>query len=144
MDAKQYFLMPFKKVLDFKSKTNRKDFWLGTLFLAIVSFGAALVGLQIQNSVNSNLDVVIGAICGLVFLYALVAVYALGARRLNDRGDDPRILWAIPIANVLPIVAINYFESFFYLFFILKIYIAFHFLYLFCTNEKDKNVKKTK
>jgi len=144
MDAKQYFLMPFKKVLDFKSKTNIKDFWLGTLFLAIVVFGVALIGFEIQSIVNSNLDVAIGAICGLVFLYALVAVYALGARRLNDRGYDPRILWAIPIANILPIVAINYFESLFYLFFILKIYITFHFLYLFCTNGKVKNVKKTK
>jgi uncharacterized membrane protein YhaH (DUF805 family) len=144
MDAKQYFLMPFKKVLDFKSKTNIKDFWLGALFLAIVVICLALIGLKIQNIVSSDLDIAIGAICGIVILFALVALYALGARRLNDRGDNPHILWAIPIANILPIVSINYFESLFYLFFLIKIYIIFHFLYLFCTNTKDKNGKKAK
>lgn len=144
MDAKQYLLMPFKKAFDFKSKTNRKDFWLGIVFLAIAVFLPAYPLMQIQHLVNETLKIVLGGIYGIYILYGLTALYALGARRLNDRGNNPQILWAIPITNILPIVAINYFENLFYILFLLKMYTGFHFLYLFCTNAKVKNVKKTK
>jgi len=144
MDAKQYFLMPFKKAFDFKSKTNRKDFWLGIVFLAIAVFLPAFPLVQLQFLVNETFKIVLGGVYGIYMLYGLTALYALAARRLNDRGNKPRILWAIPITNILPIIAINYFENLFYLLFLIKIYTGFHFLYLFCTNKKVTIVKRTK
>ena len=75
MDAKQYLLMPFKKAFDFKSKTNRKDFWLGIVFLAIAVFSDLSLSMLFYNELHFSDSNFTFYVFELSALYLYVYIY---------------------------------------------------------------------
>lgn len=67
----------------FDGRITRKEFWVGTVLLAIVAFAILVASLWIAGETDYTAIRLNGFVITLVFLYPLLAVWV---KRLHDRG----------------------------------------------------------
>lgn len=91
------------KYLSFRGRANRLRYWLTTLVLWVVSFGAAMVAVFLMAT--PVLGVVGTVLAGVLIVVVAVAGLANGARRLHDRGKSAwwlLVFVAVPLLLSMP------------------------------------------
>lgn len=86
-----YYLEPFKRLLDFNGKSNNKQFWIFFLTNFIIFL---LLGF-LRNPLN--IPLYIGDIFRIILF---LPILSLGFRRLNDAGMN-KWLFLIPFVNLI-------------------------------------------
>lgn len=110
----EWMILPFKRFLDFRGRSRRKEFWMYTLFIVIISVVLSIVDsvLGLGGDMSGASDVtdgsvaVSGALSGglLSNLFALVTLIpslAVSVRRLHD---TDRTGWWV-VLPLLPLLA---------------------------------------
>lgn len=109
----EWMILPFKRYFDFKGRSRRKEYWMYTLFVVIVSFVLAFLDtmLGLGGSATGDADLTgtsagaSGALSGglLSNIFSLATVIpslAVGVRRLHDL--DRSGWWILlPLAPIL-------------------------------------------
>lgn len=76
----EWMLKPFHQYADFKGRARRKEYWLFTLFIIIVSLVLSFIDHTAGFTLGSNTGVL-----GFIFYLAIfVPSLAVGVRRLHD------------------------------------------------------------
>lgn len=91
----QYMLMPLKRYAQFQGRSRRKEYWLYTLFLVIVSVILGVIDFAILSSGSG-----VGFLGLLFSLATLLPSLAVSVRRLHDTN---RSGWWILIA-LIPLI----------------------------------------
>ncbi|CAB4876122.1 MAG: DUF805 domain-containing protein [Actinobacteria bacterium] len=106
----------FSKYATFDGRAKRSEFWWWYLFetLAVLVFmlpAALFIGLSAGNGSEANgaplaIGIILYVVGGLVALALLVPTYAVGCRRLHDRGQSGwlQLLILVPCGNIALIV----------------------------------------
>lgn len=107
----------FAKYATFEGRAKRSEFWWWIVFQIIVvavpmTIGAVFLALSVPpdggdpNAAMVSLGVIFYAIGGIVSLALLVPTYAVGCRRLHDRGQSGwlQLLVLVPCGNIALIV----------------------------------------
>lgn len=106
-----WMLLPLKRYADFQGRSQRKEFWMFTLFVALVVFGLQiLAGIFAAGSmsVDPNTGAVVGGaglgLIGIVLLLFYLAIIvpsiAVAVRRMHDQ-DKSGWFILIPIYNLI-------------------------------------------
>ena len=106
----------FSKYGDFSGRARRSEFWWWYLFVIIVTLIPVLIGVVIlvASSASSGeaagapavIAIVMYVIAGLISIALLVPTYAVGCRRLHDKGISGwlQLLVLVPCGNIVLIV----------------------------------------
>lgn len=107
----------FAKYATFEGRAKRSEFWWWIVFQIIVvavpmTIGAVFLALSVSpdggdpNAAMVSLGVIFYVIGGIVSLALLVPTYAVGCRRLHDRGQSGwlQLLVLVPCGNIALIV----------------------------------------
>lgn len=93
----KWYIMAFKKFLDFSGRSRRKEFWMFVLFNMIAAFVLGLIdNFVIGVPEGSNM----GYLTGAYSLITIIPSIALCIRRLHD--TDHRGWWLL--INIIPVV----------------------------------------
>lgn len=106
----EWMILPFKRYFDFKGRSRRKEYWLYTLFIVIVSIVLSIVdvALGLGGSASGDADVTgasveaSGALSGgmlsnLFSLATFIPSLAVSMRRLHDLDRSGWWVW-LPVA----------------------------------------------
>ena len=96
-----WMLMPLRRYAEFSGRSQRKEYWMYTLFLFIVSIVIGII--EGILGINTMIGGVYGPLTVLLLLGTLVPSIAVGIRRLHD---TDRSGWWLLIALVPLIGAI--------------------------------------
>lgn len=109
----EWMLMPYRRYADFSGRSRRMEYWMFTLFVAIVySACAALMfvgGFSFSPDGNSEPGVLFWLGAGLIGLFALgtlVPMVAVVVRRLHDRDMSGWWYLGAVVAGMIPFVGI--------------------------------------
>ncbi|WP_422058671.1 DUF805 domain-containing protein [Sphingomonas sp.] len=89
----EWMILPFKRYFDFSGRSRRKEYWMYTLFVVIVSIVLAIVdsALGLDGGATGDADMTgpasaaRGGLLGNIFALAtLIPSLAVGVRRLHD------------------------------------------------------------
>ncbi|ANU13872.1 Integral membrane protein [Planococcus halocryophilus Or1] len=76
------FLDVFKKTLDFKSRSRRKEYWMFILFTSIISIVLSIIEIALSLEIAPNL----GLLSTIFTLIILIPSLSVTVRRLHDIG----------------------------------------------------------
>ena len=106
----------FSKYADFSGRAKRSEFWWWYLFVIIVTLVPILLALIILAATSSAigessgapvvLAIILYVLAVIVSLALLVPTYAVGCRRLHDKGISGwlQLLILVPCGNIVLIV----------------------------------------
>jgi uncharacterized membrane protein YhaH (DUF805 family) len=107
----EWMLMPYRRYADFSGRSRRQEYWMFTLFVAIVY--AAGLGLMFAGGFSFNPDgtgepgVLFWVGAGLIGLFALgtfIPMIAVVVRRLHDRDMSGWWYLGAIVAGLIPFV----------------------------------------
>lgn len=76
------FLDVFKKTLDFKSRSRRKEYWMFILFTSIISIVLSIIEIALSLEIAAD----IGLLSTIFTLIILIPSLSVTVRRLHDIG----------------------------------------------------------
>lgn len=96
------FFSAVSKSTNFKDRTDRQEYWLSLLgWLTFFGIGAVLTAI-ITSIVGEEAAILFG----ILFIWALVQLFALMARRLHDVGISGKLLWFLIIYPLIPFAVV--------------------------------------
>lgn len=84
----EWMLMPFKRYADFNGRSQRMEYWMFTLFIAIIAFALVLLaGLfgGLSDSADGGMSMVLIVPLALLVLATIVPSIAVTVRRFHDQ-----------------------------------------------------------
>ena len=84
----KWYLKVWKQYADFRGRARRNEFWMFTLFNALIGFALSLVMMPFMASMNFIPVVIIAILLGCYSLAVFVPSLAVAVRRLHDIGKS--------------------------------------------------------
>ena len=98
-EEKPFFIEFWEKAFDFKSKTNRKVFWLTVLQVSCIYVGAVL--LFYSSDSGESIESIV-QFSWLFAIFSFIPNLSIQIRRLNDIGKEP--VWVL--LSLIPFVSL--------------------------------------
>lgn len=104
-----WMVMPLRRYAEFSGRSRRKEYWMFTLFVSLVSAALILVGFGIAGAFRAGDTFDATAFAGYVpfglfYLAILIPVIAVQVRRLHDRDLSGWWLLGFYVASAIPVI----------------------------------------
>lgn len=104
-----WFMHAMRNYANFQGRARRTEYWMFTLFVALIVFGSLIVGVLIAAGSEFGEDGMGAvALAGIALLVFTIPSLAVAVRRLHDVGKSGSLLvWQVVINVVGPVISIG-------------------------------------